>query len=461
VRRAVLGVALSFSCACVLVPSAQAALFSSCGQVDPVREAFDRLRASYVHEIDSSLLIDAAIKGMESAIDRSASPRTAEQVSDTAPSARPASSRSCGQVGAIHDAFERLRANYQGIDSSLLVEAAINGMVGILDRHSSYLSAKVLAENVLQARGEFGAIGLEFTSDRGTVKVVSPIDGSPAAFGGVRPGDIISEIDSQPLEALSLNQVARMLRGPIGSEIVLTIVRSGESQPLALRLTRAIINVESVKYERKRDVGYIRLASFGERADADVQRAIRELNRQIGANLRGYIIDLRNNSGGLLDQGIAVADDFLTEGEIVSTRGRNRSDNNVYRARRGDATGGKPIIVLINEGSAGSAEIVAGALQDNRRATIIGMESFAQASVQTIIPLSGNNGALRLTTAYYYVPSGRAMEPDGIEPDILVSQSADAEANTVRGARHMIRPEPGRKYDDFQLSYALEHLNAQ
>jgi len=338
-------------------------------------------------------------------------------------------SRSCGEADVIRDAFERLRA--RGHDSAELVEAAIHGMVGILDRHTSYMSPKVFAENLLQTRGEFGAVGLEITNDRGTVKVVTPIEGSPSVLAGIRPGDTITEIDGQTLEGLPLNQVTRMLRGPIGSEISLRLVRSGESQPLMLTLTRAVVRVESVKYERKGDVGYIRVSSFAERTDTNIQRTISALKRQIGVKLKGYVLDLRNNPGGLLDQGIAVADVFLTGGEVVSTRGRTRSDNNVYRAGRGDATGGKPVIVLINEGSAGSSEIVAGALQDNHRATIVGMKSSGLATVQTILLLSGNNGALRLTTANYYVPSGRAMAPSGIEPDILVSQSAEAEANTT------------------------------
>ena len=460
-RRVALGLALALSCAGALLPPAQAALFS-CGQIDPVRDAFERLRANYVNELDGSLLIEAAIKGMESAVDRNASSPTAKQLADTAPPTRVGLFSSCGQAEAVRAAFERLRANDgQRLDSSLLIEAAINGMVSVLDRHSSYLTAKDLAENEQITRGDVGGIGLQFMSDRGILRIVSPIEGSPAALGGIRPADTMFEIDGQPLEGFTLDKVVRMLRGPVGSEVSLRIVRSGESQPVSLTLTRAVVRVESVKHERKGDIGYIRISSFSEKTDARVQRGIGELKEQIGPKLKGYVLDLRHNPGGLLDQGIRVADDFLTEGQVVSTRGRTASDNNVYRARRGDATDGKPIVVLINEGSAGSSEIVAGALQDNRRATIIGMKSFGLASVQTIISLSGNTGALRLTTANFYVPSGRAMEPAGIEPDILVSQSADVDANPVDGARQVIRPEPGQNYDDFQLSYALERLNTQ
>ena len=288
-------------------------MFASCGQVDPVRDAFEQVRSGYVREVDSSLLIEAAIKGMESAADRKASSLTAKQTADVTPPARRLS-RSCGEADVIRDAFERLRA--RGHDSAELVEAAIHGMVGILDRHTSYMSPKVFAENLLQTRGEFGAVGLEITNDRGTVKVVTPIEGSPSVLAGIRPGDTITEIDGQTLEGLPLNQVTRMLRGPIGSEISLRLVRSGESQPLMLTLTRAVVRVESVKYERKGDVGYIRVSSFAERTDTNIQRTISALKRQIGVKLKGYVLDLRNNPGGLLDQGIAVADVFSQEAKL-------------------------------------------------------------------------------------------------------------------------------------------------
>jgi len=337
----------------------------------------------------------------------------------------------------------------------------------------------------VQTRGEFGGLGLEVTQEDGLVKIVTPIDETPASRAGLKTGDFISAIDGISIQGMPLNEAVSRMRGPESSKVTLTILRAGEKRPLEVTLTRAVIRVESVKFERKGDIGYIRISSFSEKTDAGVKRALSELKKQIGPGLvRGYVIDLRNDPGGLLDQAIAVTDNFLPGGEVVSTRGRRADDTQRYNARQGDLADGKPIVVLINEGSASASEIVAGALQDHKRATIVGVTSFGKGSVQTIIPLGGQRGgALRLTTAKYYTPSGRSIQATGITPDIAVSNltdksQAEADQFTSRSeatlAGHLdaegaqrntkmptIRPEEGKKYDDFQLSYALDRLDGK
>jgi carboxyl-terminal processing protease len=389
------------------------------------------------------------------------------------------------QLDLFGDAFERVRSNYvREVDDSELINSAINGMVSSLDPHSSYMDPKEFADMQVQTRGEFGGLGLEVTQEDGLVKVVTPIDDTPAARAGIKTGDFISAIDGISIQGMPLNEAVERMRGPADSKVTLTILRTGEKRPLEITLTRAVIRVESVRYERKGDIGYIRITSFSEKTDAGVKRAVAELKKQIGASLRGYVLDLRNDPGGLLDQAIAVSDDFLTGGEVVSTRGRRPEDTQRYNARPGDVTDGKPIIVLVNEGTASASEIVAGALQDHRRATIIGVTSFGKGSVQTIIPLGGQRGgALRLTTAKYYTPSGRSIQATGIAPDIAVSnlnekEQAEADQFTSRSeatlAGHLdaegaqrntkmptIRPEEGKKYDDFQLSYALDRMEGK
>jgi len=390
------------------------------------------------------------------------------------------------ELDLFGDAFERVRANYvREVDDSELINSAINGMVSSLDPHSSYMDPKEFADMQVQTRGEFGGLGLEVTQEDGLVKVVTPIDDTPASRAGLKTGDFISAIDGISIQGMPLNEAVSRMRGPENSKVTLTILRTGEKRPLDVTLTRAVIRVESVKYERKGDIGYIRISSFSEKTDAGLKKAIADLKKQIGPGLiRGYVLDLRNDPGGLLDQAIAVSDDFLTGGEVVSTRGRRPDDTQRYNARGGDLTDGKPILVLINEGTASASEIVAGALQDHRRATIVGVTSFGKGSVQTIIPLGGQRGgALRLTTAKYYTPSGRSIQATGITPDIAVSnltEKAQSEADqfTARSeatlAGHLdaegaqrntkmptIRPEEGKKYDDFQLSYALDRLDGK
>jgi carboxyl-terminal processing protease len=387
------------------------------------------------------------------------------------------------ELDLFGDAFERVRANYvREVEDSELINSAINGMVSALDPHSSYMDPKEFSDMQVQTRGEFGGLGLEVSQEDGLVKVVTPIDDTPAARAGIKTGDFISAIDGTSIQGMPLNEAVERMRGPSDSKVTLTILRQGEKKPLEITLTRAVIRVESVKFEKKGDVGYVRISSFSEKTDAGVRRAMAELKKQ--GSLRGYVIDLRNDPGGLLDQAIAVSDDFLTGGEVVSTRGRRAEDTQRYNARGGDLADGKPIVVLINEGSASASEIVAGALQDHKRATVIGVTSFGKGSVQTIIPLGGQHGgALRLTTARYYTPSGRSIQATGITPDIAVSNlsekdQAEADQFTSRSeaslAGHLdaegaqrntkmptIRPEEGKKYDDFQLAYALDRLEGK
>jgi carboxyl-terminal processing protease len=339
------------------------------------------------------------------------------------------------QLDLFGEVFERIRADYvEPVSDEQLVEAAINGMLSSLDPHSSYMDPKSFSDMQVQVQGEFGGLGLEVTMENGLVKVVSPIDDTPAAKAGLRPGDLIVAIDGQPVQGLSLNDAVEHMRGPVNSQIKLTIKRQGR-EPFDVTLTRAVIKVQSVKSQLEGDdIGYIRITSFNEQADNGVKAAIKSLKEKAGDKLVGVILDLRNNPGGLLDQAIAVAGDFLDKGEIVSTRGRRSEDAARYFAKGGDLTGGLPMVVLINGGSASASEIVAGALQDHHRAVLLGTRSFGKGSVQTIIQLPGH-GAMRLTTALYYTPSGRSIQGKGIEPDITV-EPAKIEKLTVAETVH-------------------------
>src|SRR5690349_6874099 len=339
------------------------------------------------------------------------------------------------QLDLFGEVFERVRADYvEQVTDEQLVEAAINGMLSSLDPHSSYMNAKNFRDMQVQVRGEFGGLGIEVTMENGVVKVVSPIDDTPAARAGLKPGDFITHIDGDPVAGLSLNEAVEKMRGPVNSEIRLTIRREGRD-PFEVTLTRAIVKIQSVKSHLEGpDVGYIRITSFNEQTDSGLQAAMKSLKAQAGDKLTGIVLDLRNNPGGLLDQAIAVSDDFLDQGEIVSTRGRHPEDGARYNARPGDITNGLPMVVLINGGSASASEIVAGALQDHHRAVLLGTRSFGKGSVQTIIQLPGH-GAMRLTTARYYTPSGRSIQAKGIEPDIAV-EPARIEKLTVAEGRH-------------------------
>ncbi len=337
--------------------------------------------------------------------------------------ANAASSETYRQLNLFGDVFERVRADYvEQPDDSKLIESAINGMLAGLDPHSSYLSPKNFRDMQVQTRGEFGGLGIEVTMEDGVVKVVAPIDDTPAAEAGILPNDLITELDGEPVQGLTLSEAVEKMRGRIDTPIELTIVREGVDKPIKKTVVRDTIRIKSVKWNAEDDVGYVRITQFNEQTFDNLRKAATDLEQEIGKDkLKGFVLDLRNNPGGLLDQAIAVSDAFLEHGEIVSTRGREAADTQRYNARAGDLFGEKPVIVLVNGGSASASEIVAGALQDHRRATILGTRSFGKGSVQTIIPL-GTNGALRLTTARYYTPSGRSIQALGITPDIRVEE---------------------------------------
>jgi len=329
------------------------------------------------------------------------------------------------QLNLFGDVFERVRADYvEKPDDSKLIETAINGMLAGLDPHSSYMDPKSFKDMQVQTRGEFGGLGIEVTMEDGLIKVVAPIDETPAAKAGVMANDIITQLDGEQVQGLTLNQAVEKMRGPVNTKIKLTIVRKGQDKPIEVSITRDIIRVRSVRsHVEGDDVGYIRLTQFNEQTTEGLKKAIVDITAKVSQDkLKGYILDLRNNPGGLLDQAISVSDAFLQKGEIVSTRGRNAEETQRFNARAGDLTKNKPVIVLINGGSASASEIVAGALQDHKRVTVIGTRSFGKGSVQTIIPLGSGNGALRLTTARYFTPSGRSIQAKGIVPDIEVLQ---------------------------------------
>jgi carboxyl-terminal processing protease len=331
------------------------------------------------------------------------------------------------------DVFERVRAEYvEPVSDRDLVENAISGMLTGLDPHSSYLNPRNFRDMQVQTRGEFGGLGIEVTLEGGYIKVISPIDETPAARAGVRPGDLITNINGTSTQGLSLQEAVEQMRGERGSTIRITIRREGTERPIELAIVRDVIRPQVVRFRAEGgDMGYIRLSSFNEQTDAAMRRAVTSLRTQLGNNLRGIVLDLRNNPGGLLDQAVQVTDDLLDQGEIVSTRARRNEDAQRWNARAGDITNGLPMVVLINAGSASASEIVAGALQDHRRATVLGTRSFGKGSVQTVMPL-GSNGAIRLTTARYYTPSGRSIQNTGIEPDIEVRASREEGAAQAR-----------------------------
>ncbi|MBL8643286.1 MAG: S41 family peptidase [Rhodospirillaceae bacterium] len=321
------------------------------------------------------------------------------------------------------DVFERVRRDYvEEVTDQELLESAINGMLTSLDPHSGYLPAKSFQDMQEQTKGEFGGLGIELNMENGLVRVVSPIDDTPAAKAGVQPGDYIIAIDAKPIIGLTLNEAVEKMRGAPDTELTITIRRQGVD-PFDLKLKRAIIKVQSVRSRVEGDVGYIRVTSFNEQTQTGLENAVKDLNTKLGGKLKGYVLDLRNNPGGLLDQAVSVSDSFLERGEIVSTRTRRLEDTQRYNAKAGDLAQGKPLVVLINDGSASASEIVAGALQDHGRAVLLGVKSFGKGSVQTIIPLGRGESAMRLTTARYYTPSGRSIQATGIEPDIEVKQA--------------------------------------
>jgi carboxyl-terminal processing protease len=341
------------------------------------------------------------------------------------------------QLGLFMGVFERVRADYvEKPDDGKLIESAINGMLAGLDPHSSYMDAKSFRDMQVETRGKFGGLGIEVTMEEGRIKVVAPIDDTPAAKAGIMANDIITHLNEEPVQGLTLDQAVDKMRGSVNTKIKLKITRKGQDKPIEVSITREIIRVRPVRSRLEGDdVGFIRITQFNEQTADGLKKAVADLTTQSRDKLKAFIIDLRNNPGGLLDQAISVSDAFLEKGEIVSTRGRNAQETQRFNARAGDLTGGKPLIVLINGGSASASEIVAGALQDHRRATVIGTRSFGKGSVQTIIPLGSGTGALRLTTARYFRPSGRSIQAKGISPDIEVLQEVPEELKASTDSR--------------------------
>lgn len=323
------------------------------------------------------------------------------------------------QLNLLGEVFEQVRAQYvEEVSDQELIEAAVNGMLTSLDPHSSYLTAKSFDDMRVQTRGEFGGLGIEVTMEDGYVKVVSPIDDTPAADAGLEPGDLITHLDGEAVLGLTLSEAVERMRGKVGTTISLSI-RRVDQEPFDVEITRAVITIRSVRHRAIGDIGYIRITTFNEQTTSGLHAAIAEMQEDLGDKLHGFVIDLRNNPGGLLEEAITVSDTFLERGEIVSTRGRELEDSSRVNAEPGDNTMGAPVVVLINGGSASASEIVAGALQDHGRAIVLGTQSFGKGSVQTIIPLPGH-GAMRLTTARYYTPSGRSIQAKGVTPDIIV-----------------------------------------
>ncbi len=396
------------------------------------------------------------------------------------------------QLDLFGDIFSRIREEYvEPVNEKQLVEAAINGMLTSLDPHSSYLSEDDAADMRVQTRGEFGGLGLEVTQEEGWVKVVSPIDDTPAAAAGMESGDFITAVDGESLLGLTLDEALEFLRGPVGSEVIITVVREGEIEPFDVSIIRDTIKLTAVRHRTEGNAVVLRVTTFNNQTFPNLQEGLAEQIEAAGGidAIDGVVVDLRNNPGGLLNQAVFVSDAFLDAGEIVSTRGRDPQDGDRYNATPGDLAQGKPIVVLINGGSASASEIVAGALQDHRRAIVVGTKSFGKGSVQTVVPLQGN-GAMRLTTARYYTPSGRSIQSLGISPDIIVEQprrepedpDAEEEAPSVfrseadlRGALgndsltedeiRQIEEDRARaeaaaelREEDYQLAYAIDIL---
>ena len=344
-------------------------------------------------------------------------------------SAIAASAETYRQLSLFGDVFEKVRTDYvERPDEAKLVESAINGMLTSLDPHSSYMDSKSFRDMQVQTRGEFGGLGIEVTMEEGLVKVVTPIDETPAARAGVLANDIITHIDGEPVQGLNLNQAVDKMRGPVNSSVMLRIQRKEAKDPVEVKLTRETIRIRPVRARLEGgDIVVLRVTQFNEQTFENLRSNIDKLTNEAGADkVKGYVVDLRNNPGGLLDQAIMVSDAFLDRGEIVSTRSRNAEETQRFNAKSGDLAKGKPVVVLINGGSASASEIVAGALQDHKRATVMGTRSFGKGSVQTIIPLGGN-GAVRLTTARYYTPSGKSIQAKGIDPDVEVLQEVPDE----------------------------------
>lgn len=394
------------------------------------------------------------------------------------------------QLDLFGDIFERIRANYvEDVDSAALIQAAINGMLTSLDPHSSYLPPNDFSDMQVQTRGEFGGLGIEVTQEDGFVRVITPMDDTPAFAAGVEAGDFITHVNGEALLGLTLEQAVDMMRGPVGSEITITVVREGRDQPFDISIIRDRIRLTAVRARLEGNTAILRVSTFNDQTYPNLQDGLRRMIEEVGGleNINGVVLDLRNNPGGLLNQAIRVTDAFLERGEIVSTRGRRAEDGERYNATPGDLIDGMPLVVLINGGSASASEIVAGALQDHNRAVVVGTNSFGKGSVQSIMPVAGN-GAMRLTTSLYYTPSGRSIQALGIAPDILVEQRRPVEVDeeqqaaqtrrneaSLRGAiqnstlsedqlrqleaeRAIAEATAQLRNDDYQLAYAIDIL---
>ncbi|MFC2969415.1 S41 family peptidase [Acidimangrovimonas pyrenivorans] len=370
------------------------------------------------------------------------------------------------QLDLFGNIFERIRAQYvEPVDSSKLIEAAINGMLSSLDPHSSYMDPKQWAAMQVQTKGEFGGLGIEVTQDQGFVKVVSPIDGTPAAAAGIKPGDYITKVNGEALMGLTLDKAVDLMRGPVGSEITITVVRKGVKDPFDVTMTRDTIKLTAAKARLEGHTAVLRLTTFNEQTFPDMTEGLKKVIKEAGGldKINGVVLDLRNNPGGLLQQAIKVSDAFLDKGEIVSTRGRQPRDSERFNATPGDLIHGKPMVVLINGGSASASEIVTGALKDHHRAIVVGTKSFGKGSVQTVIPLRGD-GAMRLTTARYYTPSGRSIQALGISPDIVVPQPPAKSGTDVAAADKPTRSEadlPGILSNDSMTADEKKQLEAE
>jgi carboxyl-terminal processing protease len=337
------------------------------------------------------------------------------------------------QLNLFGEVFERVKTDYvEKPDDAKLVEGAINGMITSLDPHSRYMNDSAWREMQETTHGEFGGLGIEVTMEDGLIKVVAPMDDTPAAKAGILSGDLVTQIDDEAVQGLTLEQAVNKMKGPINTKTKLTIIRKGKDAPLDVSIVREIIRVRPVSYHVDGgNIGYIRVSSFNEQTTDELKSAISDISKQVPSEkLDGYVVDLRNNPGGLLDQAVSVSSAFMARGEVVSTRGRTPEETQRFTAHGGDLTKGKPLVVLINGGSASASEIVAGALHDHKRATLIGTRSFGKGSVQTIIPLGAGNGALALTTARYFTPSGRSIQAKGVAPDIEVLQNVPDEFKT-------------------------------
>ncbi len=356
---------------------------------------------------------------------------------DVRTASQPSASATYKALNLFGDVFEQVRANYvEPVEDKKLIEYALNGMLSSLDPHSGYMNDDEAKSMNIQNRGEFGGLGIEVTMENGVVKVVSPIDDTPAARAGFQSGDLIVEIDGKQVIGMTLTEAVDKMRGKVGSEILLTVVRQGAKEPLKYKLIRDIIQIQSVKHRVEGDnVGYIRITTFNAQTSPGLKKAFADIQKQAGDKLTGYVLDLRNNPGGLLDQAIAVSDAFLDKGEIVSTRGRSPDDTRRDNSTSGDMARSLPVVVLINGGSASASEIVAGALQDHKRGIVMGTQSFGKGSVQTLFNVPGN-GMIRLTTARYYTPSGRSIQGKGITPDIIVERAKVVEEKDAFGEIH-------------------------